>query len=99
MNAKEKFEEQAYFNKWLKELTEDERDHVIDMMESYHQAKIKEGGCCSLCAIEQQCAEERYEIAVKHYMGKHGGPPSMTIIESLRYAAWGTFVFGKEGEG
>jgi hypothetical protein len=44
MDANEIFNTQAYFNKWLKELTDDEKEHIISMMNEFHQAKSIEEG-------------------------------------------------------
>ena len=35
------FNEQLVFNKWLKELTESEKDHILSMMESYASQRIE----------------------------------------------------------
>ncbi len=41
MNAEEMFEERAYFNKWLKELTQDEREHIISMLTDFARQKVE----------------------------------------------------------
>jgi len=40
--ARNIFNEQTNFNKWLKELTESEVDHILSMMLEYHKAKMEE---------------------------------------------------------
>ena len=45
-SADEYFNEQAYFNKWLNELTGTEKNHITDMLDDfakdYHRARIDE---------------------------------------------------------
>jgi hypothetical protein len=40
--AEEAFNVEAEFNVWLRQLTEQEREHIIDMMADFHQKMIGE---------------------------------------------------------
>jgi len=42
MKAEDKFEEEAYYNMWLNDLTNFEKGNIIEMMEDYHQLRLKE---------------------------------------------------------
>ena len=42
MKAEDKFEEEAYYNMWLNDITVFEKGEIIKMMEDYHKSRLKE---------------------------------------------------------
>lgn len=78
MPAVRKFEEQAEFNKWLRELTLVERSHVIDMLHDYHEeqsARLRSDLDEALGALERisqlHGSGEQYRAIADELLSKH----------------------------
>ena len=62
--AEEIFNDQASFNKWLKELTESEVDHILSMMQAYHEAKMEEVTDADIVKYAFNCYPDSYNMRV-----------------------------------
>lgn len=45
MDAQKYFDSQAEYNKWLKQLTEDEKGHIVEMLNDFHQQLLQQTQC------------------------------------------------------
>lgn len=59
MDAQSYFDSQAHFNKWLKQLTEDEQRMVVDMLNEFRQQNLQQCNVSgALPLVEQSLLDE-----------------------------------------